>query len=215
MLIPIQAEYYALEGLGQLIETVEMVRAHLNQHLEVTTILITMYDGRTKLAAGVADEVREHFGRKVLRTAIPRSVRVSEAPQLRTERDDLRPGIPGRPQLPRSRPRDRRRGPHQHRDEERVSQRHPQRRGLGRGLGALIPTHAEEPRNRADADPGDGQRRRPAPVAGAHFAELAVSAITPNPRQPRQVFDEDAMSELVHSIDGGRAAAARGGPGEA
>ena len=80
MLIPIQAEYYALEGLGQLLETVEMVRAHLNHDLVVSTILITMYDARTKLAAGVAHEVREHFGDKVLRTAIPRSVRVSEAP---------------------------------------------------------------------------------------------------------------------------------------
>ena len=80
MLIPIQAEYYALEGLGQLIETVEMVKAHLNPDLVVGSILITMYDSRTKLAAGVADEVRSHFGRKVLRTAIPRSVRVSEAP---------------------------------------------------------------------------------------------------------------------------------------
>jgi len=95
MLIPIQAEYYALEGLGQLIETVEMVRAHLNQHLEVTTILITMYDGRTKLAAGVADEVREHFGRKVLRTAIPRSVRVSEAPSYGQSVMTYDPGSPG------------------------------------------------------------------------------------------------------------------------
>ncbi|HET7278293.1 MAG TPA: ParB/RepB/Spo0J family partition protein, partial [Dermatophilaceae bacterium] len=93
-----------------------------------------------------------------------------------------------------------------------MSQKHPQRRGLGRGLGALIPTHAEEPAELADGgiqrgiqrgthpETGDGQAT-PAPVAGAHFAELAVSAITPNPRQPRQVFDEDAMSELVHSIE--------------
>ena len=80
MLIPIQAEYYALEGLGQLLETVEMVRQHLNPDLTVSTILLTMYDARTRLAAGVADEVRAHFGDQVLRTAIPRSVRVSEAP---------------------------------------------------------------------------------------------------------------------------------------
>ena len=80
MLIPIQAEYYALEGLGQLLETVEMVRKHLNQRLSVSTILITMYDARTRLAAGVAQEVRDHFGETVLRTSIPRSVRVSEAP---------------------------------------------------------------------------------------------------------------------------------------
>ena len=80
MFIPIQAEYYALEGLGQLLETVEMVRKHLNPTLVVSTILITMYDARTRLAAGVADEVREHFGDEVLKTAVPRSVRVSEAP---------------------------------------------------------------------------------------------------------------------------------------
>jgi chromosome partitioning protein len=80
MLIPIQAEYYALEGLGQLVETTEMVKAHLNQDLEITTILVTMYDARTNLAAGVAEEVRRHFEDQVLDTTIPRSVRVSEAP---------------------------------------------------------------------------------------------------------------------------------------
>jgi len=80
MMIPIQAEYYALEGLGQLLETVEMVKAHLNPALSVSTILVTMYDARTRLAAGVAEEVRSHFGDQVLRTMIPRSVRVSEAP---------------------------------------------------------------------------------------------------------------------------------------
>ena len=80
VLIPIQCEYYALEGLGQLIRNVDLVRAHLNPGLHVSTILLTMYDGRTKLAAQVADEVREHFTDRVLATAIPRSVRVSEAP---------------------------------------------------------------------------------------------------------------------------------------
>ena len=80
VLIPIQCEYYALEGLGQLIRNVDMVRAHLNPGLHVSSILLTMYDGRTKLAAQVADEVRGHFNDRVLATAIPRSVRVSEAP---------------------------------------------------------------------------------------------------------------------------------------
>ena len=80
MMIPIQAEYYALEGLGQLLSTVDMVRAHLNPDLAVSTILITMYDGRTRLAQGVAEEVRSHFGEQVIKTYIPRSVRVSEAP---------------------------------------------------------------------------------------------------------------------------------------
>lgn len=80
LLVPIQAEYYALEGLGQLTETVELVTAHLNPKLRLSTILLTMYDARTRLAAQVADEVRTHFGDRVLKTTIPRSVRVSEAP---------------------------------------------------------------------------------------------------------------------------------------
>ena len=95
MLIPIQAEYYALEGLGQLMETVEMVKAHLNPDLRVSTILLTMYDARTRLSAGVADEVRTHFGGQVLRTAIPRSVRISEAPSYGQTVMTYDPGSPG------------------------------------------------------------------------------------------------------------------------
>jgi chromosome partitioning protein len=95
MLIPIQAEYYALEGLGQLLETVEMVKTHLNQDLEVSTILITMYDSRTNLAAGVASEVRNHFSGQVLKTTIPRSVRVSEAPSYGQSVMTYDPGSPG------------------------------------------------------------------------------------------------------------------------
>ena len=95
MLIPIQAEYYALEGLGQLLATVDMVRAHLNPELAVSTIVLTMYDARTRLAAGVATEVREHFGDQVLKTAIPRSVRVSEAPSYGQTVMTYDPGSPG------------------------------------------------------------------------------------------------------------------------
>jgi chromosome partitioning protein len=95
LMIPIQAEYYALEGLGQLLETVEMVRQHLNPRLRVSTILVTMYDGRTRLASGVAEEVREHFGDQVLRTYIPRSVRVSEAPSYGQSVMTYDPGSPG------------------------------------------------------------------------------------------------------------------------
>jgi chromosome partitioning protein len=80
VLIPIQCEYYALEGLEQLLRTVELVKSHLNPGLTVTTIVLTMYDARTRLAAQVADEVRQHFGDVVLSSVIPRSVRVSEAP---------------------------------------------------------------------------------------------------------------------------------------
>ncbi|NIH86286.1 chromosome partitioning protein [Amycolatopsis granulosa] len=80
VLIPIQCEYYALEGLGQLLSNIDLVRRHLNPALVVSTILLTMYDGRTKLADQVTAEVREHFGDVVLKTVIPRNVKVSEAP---------------------------------------------------------------------------------------------------------------------------------------
>ena len=80
VLIPIQCEYYALEGLSQLTRSIEMIRKHLNPELELSTILLTMYDSRTKLASQVADEVKLHFPNQVLSTIIPRSVRVSEAP---------------------------------------------------------------------------------------------------------------------------------------
>lgn len=80
VLLPIQCEYYALEGLSQLLKSVGMVTEHLNPQLTVSAIILTMYDGRTRLASQVADEVRSHFGATVLETVIPRSVRVSEAP---------------------------------------------------------------------------------------------------------------------------------------
>lgn len=78
--LPIQCEYYALEGLGLLMKTVDLMRQHLNPVLEISTILLTMYDGRTNLARQVADEVHNHFSDQVLKTRIPRSVRIAEAP---------------------------------------------------------------------------------------------------------------------------------------
>ncbi|WP_442574308.1 ParA family protein [Microbacterium sp. F51-2R] len=82
LLIPIQCEYYALEGLSQLLGTVRMIQKHLNPQLHLSTIILTMYDGRTRLAQQVAEEVRQHFAKEVLETVIPRSVRVSEAPSF-------------------------------------------------------------------------------------------------------------------------------------
>ena len=78
--IPIQCEYYALEGLSQLLKNVELIKSHLNPGLHVSTILLTMYDARTRLSAQVAEEVRTHFPAHVLRASVPRSVRISEAP---------------------------------------------------------------------------------------------------------------------------------------
>jgi chromosome partitioning protein len=80
VLVPVQAEYYALEGLSQLLRSVDLVRARLNHGLELGGVLLTMVDGRTRLASDVSDEVRRHFGEVVFRTVVPRSVRLAEAP---------------------------------------------------------------------------------------------------------------------------------------
>lgn len=80
VLIPIQCEYYALEGLSQLLRNVDLVSSNLNPGLEIGGVVLTMYDGRTRLAKDVVDQVRAHFGEKAYRTVIPRSVRLSEAP---------------------------------------------------------------------------------------------------------------------------------------
>jgi chromosome partitioning protein len=80
VLIPIQCEYYALEGLSQLLDNIKLIQRHLNPKLALSTILLTMYDSRTNLANQVVDEVREHFPAETLATVIPRSVRISEAP---------------------------------------------------------------------------------------------------------------------------------------
>jgi chromosome partitioning protein len=80
VLIPVQAEYYALEGLTQLVRSIDLIKARLNPRLAVGGVLLTMVDGRTRLAADVEAEVRRHFGKLVFETAVPRSVRLAEAP---------------------------------------------------------------------------------------------------------------------------------------
>lgn len=80
ILIPIQCEYYALEGVSQLLRTIDLVKGNLNDDLVLSTVLLTMYDGRTRLSSQVAEEVRTHFPKETLATVIPRSVRISEAP---------------------------------------------------------------------------------------------------------------------------------------
>jgi len=80
VLVPIQCEYYALEGLGQLVKTIDLVKQHLNSALKIGGVLLTMYDQRTNLSAQVAAEVRKYFGQLVFNAVIPRNVRLSEAP---------------------------------------------------------------------------------------------------------------------------------------
>ncbi|MBA4602872.1 ParA family protein [Thermoactinomyces mirandus] len=80
VLIPIQCEFYALEGLGQLLNTIRIVQKHLNKGLEIEGVLLTMFDGRTNLSVQVMEEVKKYFQQKVYETVIPRNVRLSEAP---------------------------------------------------------------------------------------------------------------------------------------
>lgn len=95
VLIPIQCEYYALEGLSQLMNSIQLIERHLNPELRVSTILMTMYDGRTNLANQVVADVRQHFGQQALKTVIPRSVRISEAPSYGQTVISYDPGSPG------------------------------------------------------------------------------------------------------------------------
>ncbi|CAN5242712.1 ParA family protein [soil metagenome] len=95
VLIPIQCEYYALEGLSQLLSNIALIERHLNPKLAVSTILLTMYDGRTRLASQVADDVRNHFPAETLTAIIPRSVRISEAPSYGQTVISYDPNSPG------------------------------------------------------------------------------------------------------------------------
>ena len=80
VLIPIQCEFYALEGVSQLVSTIELVRKNLNPHLEIEGVILSMFDGRTNLSAQVVQEVKRYFGNKVYSTVIPRNIRLAEAP---------------------------------------------------------------------------------------------------------------------------------------
>jgi len=95
VLIPIQCEYYALEGLSQLLTNIQLIERHLNPQLSVSTILLTMYDSRTNLANQVVQDVRDHFPDQVLQTVIPRSVRISEAPSYGQSVISYDAGSPG------------------------------------------------------------------------------------------------------------------------
>jgi chromosome partitioning protein len=95
VLIPIQCEYYALEGLSQLLRNIDLIERHLNPNLSVSTILLTMFDARTRLANEVADDVRKHFPRQVLDSVIPRAVRISEAPSHQQSVITYDPNSPG------------------------------------------------------------------------------------------------------------------------
>ena len=139
VLIPMQCEYYALEGLSDLVGTIKRVRAHLNPRLEIAGLLRTMFDPRNTLAHQVSQQLEQHFGDKVYRTLVPRNVRLAEAPSYGAPGGDLGQGLEGRAGLCRA-----------HRgDPERLSMNKP--KGLGRGLDALLGGGEDSARKDAQA----------------------------------------------------------------
>ena len=103
VMIPMQCEYYALEGLSDLVGTIKKVRAHLNPHLEIDGLLRTMYDPRNTLAHHVSAQLKQHFGSKVFNTVIPRNVRLAEAPSYGLPALGFRQTLQGHAGLPRAR----------------------------------------------------------------------------------------------------------------
>ena len=137
VMVPLQCEFFALEGLSQLLKTIERVRANLNPPLEIQGIVLTMFDKRNKLSDQVAADVRAHMGDKVYKTVIPRNVRISEAPSHGLAGAGLRSALPRQPGLYQAR---RRNDPARKAEGRRMSSRSrmSRHRGLGRGLSALI-----------------------------------------------------------------------------
>ena len=195
VLIPIQCEFYALEGLSQLLNTVRIVQQNLNPGLQIEGVLLTMYDGRLNLSKQVAEEAKEYFGPKVYRTTIPRNVRIAEAPSFGEPivlYDILSVGAKSYLSLA----------------QEVI--------GRQRGSGARATGAAgdgREGRNsgwraREDTQPageGAGRAARRVPSGGggegsSGYRTVAVARIAPNPLQPRREFTEAQLAELEASI---------------
>ena len=179
VLIPVQCEYFALEGLGKLLNTIKMTKTKLNPGLEIEGFLLTMYDSRLRLANQVAGEVREHFGDLAFRTIIQRNIRLSEAPSFGKPAllyDASSTGSINSLNSPRSLLR-----------KTRVKRytMNPKNKGLGRGLGAIFEIEGSA---------------LPEKTKGTAFEEIEIGRIVPNPKQPRTRFNEQALDELADSI---------------
>ena len=206
VLVPLQAEYYALEGLARLLETIELVRGQLNPRLELEGIVFTMIDARNNLSRQVADEVRAHLGDRVFRTEIPRNVRLCEAPSHGTPGAALRRPLEGAvaylarrrgDPAPRSRPR--------HVAAEVRTMTTPKRSALGRGLGALIPgawPAARAPR-RCDAAPAPtpsprrGRDRRSSAFARTPSSRAAASTRRSSSASPTSIRQHGMLQPVV------------------
>ena len=174
VLVPIQCEYYALEGVSQLMRTVDLVRRHLNPCLEIEGVVLTMYDSRTNLSQQVVDDVKANLGDYVFRSVIPRNVRLSEAPSY---------GLPISLYDDRSKGAEAYKGLAAEVMEREGVGMAAKPRGLGKGLNAII-----------GADIVSEVIDRPRAI------EIPVGRLSPNPFQPRRSFSEEGLEQLAESI---------------
>ncbi len=191
VLIPLQCEYYALEGLTQLLATIDLVRDHLNPALAIKGVVLTMFDARTKLSADVAAEVRRHLGDRVFDTVIPRSVRLSEAPSHGLPITLYCPGLaPARWHTPHLAAELRTARP-------AGSSNAAQARRTAMPGGRHDGPSGTRPRASDAASPRSSRsaaRASPAP------SRSPIARIRPNPHQPRKRFDADELASLTASI---------------
>ncbi len=180
VLIPVQCEYFALEGLGKLLNTINMTKSKLNPELEIEGFLLTMYDSRLRLANQVATEVREHFGELAFDTIIQRNTRLSEAPSYGKPAllyDAASTGSVNYLNLAKEFIKKNKKNG--------ISDMNPKNKGLGRGLGAIFEIEGKD---------------LPAKKSNHAFEEVEIASVVPNPKQPRTHFDEQALGELAESI---------------
>ena len=176
VLVPIQCEYYALEGLSQLIHTVELVKERLNPVLEIEGVVFTMYDARTNLSLQVVENVKENLQQNIYKTIIPRNIRLAEAPSY---------GMPINLYDPKST------------GASAYQRRMPiKKKGLGKGLDSLIPDNKSM--KSVTSEKTVESKEDAAAKSGVQV--MKINEVEPNRDQPRKNFDEDALLELSDSI---------------
>ena len=193
VLVPIQCEYYALEGLSQLMHTIDLVKERLNPNLEMEGVVFTMYDARTNLSLQVVESVKNNLNQKVYKSIIPRNVRLAEAPSYGmpiTKYDKRSTGAESYRLLAEE---------VIHRGRRRMAVK---KSGLGKGLDSLIApkTRPEQKTQTTSAAVKPEKETIVKTVVKKEEVKLRISEVEPNREQPRKKFDEDALLELADSI---------------
>ncbi len=195
VLVPLQCEFFALEGLSQLLETVEQVRRSINPDLTIQGIVLTMFDGRNNLANQVVDDVRAHMGDKVYETVIPRNVRISEAPSYGKPAILYDPQMQRQPSLSATRI-----GSHPPGTAAACGMIDSIAKRMELSMSGRSVARTAGPRSRrADRRHRPRPSGRPRPRVGAD-GKVPIEFIAPNPRNPRRSFGEADLADLAQSL---------------